>query len=119
MADEYGSVRVYAADQEALNELADRREMPVCDVVSDLLTDHELVEHRYVCPECNEPFHVEEVDMETVEEAGLMDADLLLVLRDRRTVRSFECPRCNERITPDDARKDARLTEKPDSGEPA
>lgn len=119
MANEYGSVRVYSADQQALNEIADQREVPVCDVVSDLLDEHELVEHRYVCPECSEPFHVDEVDMETVEEAGLIEADLLMVLRDRRTVQSFECPCCNERITPDDARKDARLTEKPDTGETA
>lgn len=96
MADR-ATIRVYESDKERLKEIADATGRNMADIVAEFIR-----EPVYVCPECGEPFDVEEVDPETVEEHGMLTTGVDKLVKGEREVKSFECPTCSERVRPAD-----------------
>jgi len=99
------TVRVYDEDKERLDELEEQTGWKAKEIIGELLREPE-----YVCPECGESFYAEEIDQDSVRLCGTFTADLSNVLTGKKEVESFECPRCDARITPDDVEKGRHCT---------
>jgi predicted RNA-binding Zn-ribbon protein involved in translation (DUF1610 family) len=91
------TIRIYETDKQRIKEMAEARNSSTKEVVADLLRDP-----GFVCPACGDPFDPAEVDPESIEEYGLLTTDMTNVVRGERDVKSFECPCCRERISPED-----------------
>lgn len=112
-------IRVYAPDKEFITDLAEEQGVKVADVVADFVEMHSGERHVYECPECGEKFDLSEVDPETVRERSAVTSDMRHVVRGQRTVKDFECPRCNEAVQPDDLDMDTPASGDDVSGEKA
>jgi predicted RNA-binding Zn-ribbon protein involved in translation (DUF1610 family) len=97
------TVRVYAPDKSFIKEKADAEGVSQADVIAEAIEAYGDVTHHHRCPECGCRFELEEVDVETVRESGVVHTDVRYFLRGKTQVKDFECPSCNARITPQDA----------------
>jgi uncharacterized protein YlaI len=94
---ELETIRVYDTDKARLKEIADATGQKMADVVAEFIRDPD-----YLCPECEEPFAADEIDTETVEEHGVLSTGLDNLVKGQKEVKSFECPCCEARLSPED-----------------
>lgn len=97
------TVQIYEADKEEVDRIADEQGVIHADVVAEAMEEYTGHQHHHACPHCDGRFSLDEVDTSTVREKGTITTDVRYLLRGRGEVKDFECPRCGERISPDDA----------------
>lgn len=97
------TIKVYRPDKEWIKEKAESEGVTQAEVVAEAIEEYANVEHHHRCPSCDCRFRLEDVDMATVEESGVVSTDVRYFLRGKSQVESFECPDCSERIRPRDA----------------
>lgn len=94
---EFATIRIYEKDKQRLKEITDATDRKMADVVAEFIRDPD-----YLCPECEEPFAADEIDTETVEEHGVLSTGLDNLVKGQKEVKSFECPCCEARLSPED-----------------
>lgn len=94
---EFATIRIYEEDKKRLKEIVDATDRNMADVVTEFIREPE-----YLCPECEEPFVADEIDPETVEEYGVLSTGLDNLVKGQKEVKSFECPCCEARLSPED-----------------
>lgn len=104
------TVQIYEADKQEIDRIADEQGVIHADVVAEAMEEYTGNQHHHRCPSCDGRFSLEEVDTTTVREKGTITTDVRYLLRGRGEVKDFECPRCEERISPDDAEMDSPVS---------
>jgi len=97
------TTKIYKADKEWLKETAEREGVPQADVIAKAIEEYADAKHHHECPHCECRFTLDEVDTSTIREQGAINTDVRYLLKGDRTVKDFECPGCEERVTPGDA----------------
>ena len=94
---EFATIRIYEEDKNRLKEITEATDRKMADVVAEFIREPD-----YLCPECEEPFVADEIDTETVEEHGVLSTGLDNLVKGQKEVKSFECPCCEGRLSPED-----------------
>ena len=97
------TIQVYEPDKRWIDEKADVEGVTHAEVMAEAIEEYADAEHHHRCPSCECRFTLDDVDMGTVEETGVVSTDVRYFLRGKSQVESFECPDCEERIRPRDA----------------
>lgn len=88
-------MRVFEDDAERIQQIADATDRRPAEVVAELLREPE-----YECAHCEERFHPNEIDGETVEVHSIISTSVNRLVRGQREIARFECPHCSEMVTP-------------------
>lgn len=97
------TIKVYQPDKDWIAEKAEREGVTQAEVFAEAIEEYADAEHHHRCPSCDGRFTLDEVDMSTVREAGMVTTDVRYFLRGKSQVKDFECPCCDDRLTPDEA----------------